>query len=146
MMKVDDGPLASNAELHGYLRQTAETLTRLGHSDAAMKVRDAAAQSTGLSTGFLEESRNALVEALRSAGTSRACDGRTVTVRRQYLDVSVGSEVIKSCVSWEHSAFMFLTDLRAAGKDQYIAHGHITTPFQKIPQQIRSWVVILRAG
>jgi hypothetical protein len=70
MMEVDYGPLASNAELHGYLLQTAEALTRLGQSDAAMKVRDAAAQATGLSTELLGESRNALVEALRSAGSA----------------------------------------------------------------------------
>jgi uncharacterized protein YigA (DUF484 family) len=64
-MQADDGPLASNAELHGYLLQTADTLTRLGQVEAAKKVRSAAAQAAGLSTEFLGESRNALAEVLR---------------------------------------------------------------------------------
>jgi hypothetical protein len=36
-MKLDSGPLANNAQLHSYLLQIAETLTRLGQTDAARK-------------------------------------------------------------------------------------------------------------
>jgi len=69
-MKLDSGPLASNAHLHSYLLQIAETLTRLGQTDAAKKVRSAAAQASGLSTEFLGESRNALADVFRSASSA----------------------------------------------------------------------------
>lgn len=65
-------PLASNAELHQYLQQTADSLAALGRHEAAKKLRSAAAQAAGLSTEFLGESRNALAEVLRSEGCANA--------------------------------------------------------------------------
>ena len=69
-MDTNNTPLASNAELHQYLRQTADTLAALGRHAAAKKLRSAAAQAAGLSTEFLGESRNALAEVLRSEGSA----------------------------------------------------------------------------
>ncbi len=67
-MTRTDGPLASNAELHRYLLQTAELVSRLGLTDQANKLRRAAAHGTGLSTEFLGESTIALKEVLRVSG------------------------------------------------------------------------------
>jgi hypothetical protein len=63
-----DDPLASNAELHRYLLQTAELLTLLGRAEQADKVRRAAAQGAGLGTEFLGESKIALLDVLRTSG------------------------------------------------------------------------------
>jgi hypothetical protein len=69
-MTADKGPLASNADLHQYLLQTAESLARTGLTAQADQLRRAAAQGAGLSTEFLGESKIALDEVLRTAGSA----------------------------------------------------------------------------
>ena len=84
---MGNGPLASNTELHAYLLQTAEALTRLGQNEAAKKVRSAADQGTGLSTEFLGESRIALADALRSASSAMSpADRHRLTAVISQLD------------------------------------------------------------
>jgi hypothetical protein len=79
-MTSNTEPLSSNAELHGYLLQTAEHLTKLGLNGAADKVRRAAAQGAGLSTEFLGESRLALADALRAADANLQASERSQLV------------------------------------------------------------------
>jgi hypothetical protein len=69
-MQANNGPLASNEDLHLYLLQIADALADLGRYTAAKKLRGAAVQASGLSTEFLGESRNALIEVLRSEGSA----------------------------------------------------------------------------